>query len=142
MPGRCLHEQASAAVERQIRLGKHDGVDGVVVDVHVFAAVCKRVFRVFCQGHKDLVGFKGVDRGRCAANDLRALQDDLNLVLLPGVHDDLSILKRAAEDIHAFVEQDDLRAVDGDGVRVAAGAAAVKADGYGAALVVAGGGQL
>ena len=92
-PVACLgvNGQTAGAIEGQVGFREHHGINVVLVDGGIAAAVAQGIFRPLCQGEEHLVGVFGIDGGGVSAGDIRAGQDDLDLVRIIGVHHDLSV---------------------------------------------------
>ena len=99
MSGGSVDGQAARTVERQIGLGKDDSVNVVFIDRGVRSAICQGVLRLLCQGNEHLICLQGIDGGGRAAGDIRAAEDELHLVVLPGVHHDLTVGESAGEKV-------------------------------------------
>ena len=96
--------QTAGAVEGQVGLGEHHGIDVVLINGGIAAAVGQGVFRPLCQGEEHLIGAFGIDGGGVGAGEACAVQDDLHLVGIPGVHHDLAICQGTGHQISPLVQ--------------------------------------
>ena len=132
-----VNGQTAGTVEGQVGLGEHHGIDVVLVDGNIAAAVGQGVFRPLRQGEEHFVGALGIDGGGIGAGEACAGQDDLHLIGIPGVHHDLTICQGAGHQISTLVQQGDPGAVDGDSVGITNSSLPLQLDVDGGALIVA-----
>ena len=138
-PVACLgvNGQTAGAVEGQVGFGEHHGIDVVLINVGIAAAVDQGIFRPICQSEEHLVGVFGIDGGGVRAGDIRAGQDDLDLVRIIGIHHDLSVCQGTGHQIGPLVQQGNPGAVNGDSVGSAGSGLSRQLDGDGGALIIA-----
>ena len=104
---RTCHNQAATAIQRQIGLGENCRVNIVIIYSHKFSSVCKTILRSVLQSDEHFISFQRIDGSGGLTCNRSAVQHNLYFITVISIHDHLSVVKRACENIGSFIQNCD-----------------------------------
>ena len=94
--------QGAVAVEGDVVLGEYHGVHVVFILGGKAAAVGEGIHRALGQSDKDLVCLLDVDGGIVGAVDAHTVQNQLDLILRGGIHQNIAVVETAGDHVGSW----------------------------------------